>query len=312
MMRRCLVLGVNGQDGSYLAEALLRRGYQVTGIGRDAASRYVSSASAFRYVSCDLRDGDALARIVDATDPEFAFHFAAVHGASGFRYEELWRDMMAVNVLSLHVLLEHARRAARASMRVIYAGSAKIFPTPLMGVIDETTTARATCLYGIGKMASRDLIAYFRAHHGVKATNIVLFQHESPRRATQYLLPTIARAIRKAQNDPDHHTSIETLDFRIDWSDAPELMDIVIDIAERSDAEELVLASGKTWHARLAVEDLFAHHGLDMDRHLVESLPRSDPGPDFKVCLAKLEREIGRRPVKSLYQIFDSMLAAVN
>ena len=57
---------------------------------------------------------------------------------------------------------------------------------------------------------------------------------------------------------------------------------------------------------------LTVENDLDMDRHLVESLPRSDPGPDFKVCLAKLEREIGRRPVKSLYQIFDSMLTAVN
>lgn len=310
-MRRCLVLGVNGQDGSYLAEALLRRGYHVIGVGRDAFSRYVSGPF-FHYVSCDLRNLDALTRLVDEVDPDFSFHFAAVHGASGFRYEEVWRDMMAVNVSSLHVLLEHARRVARPDMRVIYANSAKIFPSPLTGVVDETTTTKATCLYSIGKMASRDLIIYFRTHHKIKATNIVFFQHESARRSNQYFLPKVARAVLQARADPDHRVNVETLNFRIDWSDASELMDIVGDIAEKSDAQEFVLASGKTWHARIAVETLFARYGLSMENHIIENLPFAEPGPDFRVSLTKLEQEIGRRPEKSLCQIFESMLAAMS
>jgi GDPmannose 4,6-dehydratase len=309
-MPHSLVLGVNGQDGSYLAEALLARGHRVTGIGRAAASRYVPPSSAFDYVKCDLRDCDAFARLLPAIDPDFAFHFAAIHGASGFRYEEVWRDMIAVNVLSLHVLLEYARRAARSRVRVIYAGSVKIFPAPLAGVIDEETPARATCLYGIGKMTSRDLIGYYRTQHGVNATNLVLFQHESPRRSLDYLLPTIAHTIDKSRSDREYRTTIKTLDFMIDWSDAAELMEIVAELAEKSDAQELILASGKTWNARVAVESLFTHYGLTLSRHLAESSARADPGPEFRVSLARLEREIGRRPVKSLYQIVDAMLVS--
>ena len=118
-MPRSLVLGVNGQDGSYLAEALLARGHEVVGVGREPASVYLAPSSAFRYVSLDVRDADALASLIAEVAPTQAFHFVAIHGASGFAYEALWRDMMAVNVLSLHVLLEYARTTA-PGMRIVY------------------------------------------------------------------------------------------------------------------------------------------------------------------------------------------------
>jgi nucleoside-diphosphate-sugar epimerase len=74
---------------------------------------------------------------------------------AGFTYEEAWRDMMRVNVFALHVLLEHARLRA-ADMTIVYAGSSKVFPTPLAGLIDETTEMRASCLYSVGELAARE------------------------------------------------------------------------------------------------------------------------------------------------------------
>lgn len=307
-MPRCLILGVNGQDGSYLAESLLRRGHEVVGIGRDAGSRHVPPSPVYRYECLDLRNADLLADLVKRVRPDHAFHVAAVHGASGFGYEAMWRDMIDVNVLSLHVLLEHARIAA-PEMRVIYANSSKIFPPPLAGEIAETSPVRATCLYGIGKIASRDLIAYYRAQHGVQATNLILFNHESPRRPPQFLLPTIARTIAAALEEPSYLTTVRSLDFRIDWSAADELMDIAVDIAERTDEGEFLLASGTTWHGRTAVDHLFARYRLDARRHVKETLPPSDPGPDFHVSLDRLERAIGRRPSKSIADIVDEMIA---
>ena len=307
-MQRSLVLGVNGQDGSYLAECLLRRGYHVTGIGRDPESRYISGSTRFRYVSCDLVKVEGLVHLINEIDFDFAFHFAATHGADGFRYEAVWRDMMAVNVNSLHVLLEHAR-LRRPRMRVIYAGSCKIFPPPLAGIIDEMTPARATCLYSISKMAARNLMAYYRSRHGVIGTNLVLFNHESPRRPRQYLLATVARAICDSQSNPRHQIKVKNLNFMVDWSDAAELMDLAVDIAERSEAQELVLASGTTLYGRAAVERMFARYGLDINQHVVESERSSDPPPLFQVSLTQLEREIGRRPVKTVDDIIDAMIA---
>jgi len=308
-MPRSLVLGVNGQDGSYLAETLLARGHEVVGIGREADSAYVSASPAFRYVCADLRDADALAEWVAEVAPDQAFHVAAIHGAAGFAYEALWRDMMAVNVMALHVLLEHAHTAA-TNMRIVYAGSSKIFPSPLSGVLDENSAVRATCLYGIGKIAARDLMAYYRAQHGIRSTNLILFNHESPRRPPEYLLPTLARSIAAAKQDKQHRTKIKTLDFRVDWGAADEFMEIAADIAEKTDEPEFVLASGKTWHAREAANSLFALHGLEAQRHLVETLPPGDPGPEFRVSLNRLEQVLGRRPQKDIGQIVNEMIAA--
>jgi GDPmannose 4,6-dehydratase len=311
-MSRSLVIGVNGQDGSYLAEALLQRGHEVLGCGRGEMSRYVKPVPGFTYEKVDLRDLASLEVLLQCWELDFAFHFAAVHGAAGFEYEEEWRDMMTVNVLSMHALLEHARRRAPA-MRILYGGSAKIFPAPLTGTIDEATPARATCLYSIGKIASRDLIFQYREKHGVAATNLVLFNHESIRRPPNYFLPTIARSIASAKTNPSFRSSVKTLDFWIDWSAADEFMEIAIDIAEQSNIAEVILASGKTWHGRAAVEHLFARHDLDFRNHIIETLPHADfgPGPEFHVDIGQLMKASGRRPMKSLSHVFDQMIDAV-
>ncbi|MDO8288329.1 MAG: GDP-mannose 4,6-dehydratase [Parvibaculum sp.] len=306
-----LVLGVNGQDGSYLAEALLRRGHQVVGVGRNTASRYIVPSSQFRYVDLDLRDGAALGRLASEVAPDFAFHFAAVHGSAGFQYEPVVGDMFATNVVALHVLLEHARLSSKP-VRVVYAGSSKIFPNPLEGVIDETTPARATCLYSIGKIAARDLIMQYRALHKVAATNLILFNHESSRRPLQFLLPTIANGILRAKTDPAFRLKVQTLDFRIDWAAADEFADLSVEIATRTDVDEFVLASGVTHHARAIVHGLFQQYGLDGETCIIEALARRDPGPEFRVSLERLEKAVGRKPVKSVPDIVADMVSAAD
>lgn len=308
-MPKALVIGVNGQDGSYLAEHLLRRNYQVVGCGRDDVSRYVLPAKDFTYQKIDLRDLESLAALVRRAAPDSIFHFAAVHGASGFVYEDTWGDMMKVNVLALHVLLDYARREA-PSVHILYAGSAKMYPPPLIGTINEETPARATCLYSIGKIASRDLIALYREQHSVAATNLVFFNHESVRRPPNYFVPTIARGIAAAEMDRTSRISVKTLDFWADWSAADEMMDFVVDIAERAYVPEVVMASGTTWHGRAATEYLFAQYGLDMRDHVVETLPPSDAGPDFHVDIGRLVGIVGRRPSTSLKEIVAPMISA--
>lgn len=304
-----LVLGVNGQDGSYLAESLIARGHQVVGVGRNQASRYVAPSTQFRYVNLDVMDHAALRRLIENVAPDFCFHFAAVHGSAGFEYEPLVAEMFATNVAALHVLLEHAR-LSKKPVRVVYAGSSKIFPAPLVGVIDEMTQARSTCLYSIGKIASRDLIAHYRSRHGVAATNLILFNHESPRRPPEFLLPTIARGIAEARRDPDSRLNVRTLDFWIDWGAADEFADLAVDIALKSEEGEFVMASGVTHHARTLVQALFAQYGLDGARFIVEALEPQDPGPTYRVSLARMERAIDRKPVKTVSDIVSDMLQA--
>ena len=308
-MPSALVLGVNGQDGSYLAQNLLARGYRVTGIGRQANSKYVPDDPAFTYVSCDLRETARLIGVLTQTRFDTVFHFAAVHGSSGFFYEPVWADMMAVNVLSLHAVLEHARLANR-NLRVIYAGSAKVFPAPFQGTINEKTTMQATCLYGIGKLAARDLMREYRNVHQIASTNLIFFNHESPRRPLNYFLQQITGVVAKAKLDPSTHHSVQTLDFYADWSAAEELMDIAIDVAEKSDDPEFVEASGLTVNAREAVTDFFACHNLNLANHISEKSHKSAPPEMFQVDISHLKTITGRKPRFGVQDIMEDMLRA--
>jgi GDPmannose 4,6-dehydratase len=230
-MARALVLGVNGQDGSYLAQALLTRGDQVVGVGRQAASRYVQDHPRFTYTAADLADERQVETLVHSVAPERIYHFAAVHGptGSGFAYEPVFADMLSVNVTTLQLALEYAR-THNPDARIFYAGSCKVFSSPFAGQIDEASPMQVSCLYSLGKLAARDLMRLYARDHGIQATNLILFNHDSPRRPADYLLPMLAQTIARAKVDPRHTLRVRTLDFWADWSAAEELMEIVADL----------------------------------------------------------------------------------
>jgi len=215
---------------------------------------------------------------------------------------------MAVNVGSVHTILEHARTKAR-DLRVVFAGSSKIFPNPLSGAVNEDTVARGSCLYSISKIASRDLLAYYRRCFGIPTTNLILFNHESPRRASDYVFPKLVDAIASVLAGSQQKSVIRTLDFKIDWSAADELMDIVVDIAQNSEEPELVLASGHTWDGQDAVRRLFAYYGMDWTRHIEVATSGSDVGPQFCVDLGRLSKAIGRVPKKSIFDIANDIMS---
>ena len=310
-MPTALVLGVNGQDGSYLAEALLARGYGVIGVGRQDGSRYVAPSAAFRYQSLDLTVTGPLGRLLAQCQPDMVFHMAAIHGASGFQYEPVWGDMMAVNVVSLHTVLEYAR-INNPQMRVVYASSAKIFGAQLRGELDETVPHQASCLYSIGKIASMELIQLYRRQHKIQAGSLILFNHESPRRPASYFIPIIAGSIAAAKADPSAKVQVKTLDFQTDWSSAKELMDIAVDVAERAPDQDFVMASGATWHGRAMVEAAFARHGLDYRHHVTETLPRQDPGPAFHASIARMGQCLNRQPQQTVLDVVDWLIADQN
>jgi GDPmannose 4,6-dehydratase len=306
-----LVLGVDGQDGSYLAEEFLHLGHRVLGVGRRSAPRFLPPRPGFRYASLDLADADALAALVAESQPDLAFHFAAVHGAvvAGFTYEASWREVIEVNVLALHVLLENARLSAKPE-RIFYAGSAKVFPQPWQGRLDERSPMAPTCLYSISKLAARDLMRQYAKDHGIRSTNLVFFNHDSPRRSADFLLPQIAAALRAADAGRCEPARVKNLSFHLDWSAADELMGLVADLASAAPVDEVVVASGRTVNARDAIAEVFRCRGHDMVRHVIETSPGGDPGPTFEVDISRLEAAAGRRPIKTLSDIIVAMSQA--
>jgi GDPmannose 4,6-dehydratase len=305
---RALVLGCNGQDGSFLVEHLLRRGYEVTGVSRQERPR--CNAGRFNYVALDLRRADALRDALDRLRPHLIFHVAAVHGEAGTRYEAIWQDMLAVNVGATHVCLEYLRtRCPQGGL--VYAGSAKVFGPAYPRLITERSRTRSSCLYTVAKNASRELIACYRRDHGIRASVLHLFNHESERRRENFFMPTLAHALDRALAGANSRIEIDTLQFHCDWGSAEEYMDIAIDVAERALGDDVIVATGRTWLAADLAREAFARRGLDYRSHLAERGGKSEAPRPFRVSVEKLAGLIGRVPALGALDVCEKMLAAL-
>ena len=302
--RTALVLGVNGQDGSYLAERLAHNGWHVVGTSRQAAARPELAGLLAAYHALDLTDTAALQQLLPAVQPDAIFHTAAVHGAAGFRYEDVWHSAHAVNTLSLHAVLDHAR-GARPGVQVVYFSSAKVFGELQGRVIDEATPRVSTCIYSITKNAAADLVQYYRARHGVAASVVWLFNHESARRPGPFFVPQVLDALAKSLADRRHKATLGSLDFWCDWGHAQEYMALLADGCDALRGQDVVLATGHTVWARDVVTELFAGAGLAVGDHITTATvqPRQ-LATAWRADVAKFERLTGARPTLSGVAVF--------
>ncbi|KFN39209.1 hypothetical protein KN63_02770 [Smithella sp. F21] len=309
-MNPVLVLGVNGQDGSFLTERLLSRGYKVIGLDRQTSSKYHIENNDFCYCQLDLCNAEALFAHLHNTRPDVIFHFAGVHGSAGTDYEPIWQDMLAVNTGSVQVLLEYLRIESPQS-KLIYAGSGKVFGPLYPRSITEQSEMSASCLYTITKMAAKDLIVYYRVHHGVNGSILFLFNHESERRPKYFFIPKIIDILANAVNDQNYIGSVDTLDFDCDWGSAEEYMDIVVDISEKVIGDDFILGTGKTWHARNFVETLFRDYDLNYKQHVLSTTHGAGLNSSiipYHVAIDKLESAIHRIPQRTIIEVCNTIL----
>jgi GDPmannose 4,6-dehydratase len=289
-----LILGVNGQDGSYLAEELLARGQDVTGAGRQAASRWVAP-SRFRYVTLDIADHLALDGLLDTLRPQVIYHLAAIHGPAGHAYEVLWHDTLAVNLASLHVCLEHLRTRTPGA-RLFYPSSLKAFGSHPPLSINEKTPRVSGCLYGITKNAAYDLIQYYRTHHNLWVSLGFFFNHDSPRRPENYFLSRLAARL-AAQRSGKEGPILATLDFWCDWGNSKEFMELVADMMQVQHPNDLIFATGRPVHAAALAGRLDRAAGLSGG-----SAPPADE-PPFRADVSRMVKVLGRAPRHGAFEV---------
>ena len=309
-----MVLGVNGQDGSYLAEELLRAGYTVIGVGRQRRASYTPASDKFFYVCQDLTDCVAMAELLRETRPDAMYHMAAVHGAAGFFYEERGVEVLQVNTVLVEILLEYLRKE-RGAATLTCAGSAKQFgETPSGAIIHEASPRSSECLYSISKNATNDLIRYYRNRYGLRAGMIYYWNHESSRRQSSYFIPILVNALAAAVSGEKGKTAIRTLDFLCDWGDAEEYMHLTRLLAETAPDRDVIMATGRTCSARNLAESLFSLFGKKMAEHMdcleITLQPESVlPPSHWKVDTSNLRRLIGKTPSVRIEDVCLRMLA---
>lgn len=294
-MLSSIVLGANGQDGSYLCELLAASGQRVIAVGRQSEFSLPSPAGDFRYVQVDLRDLESLRTVLFSECPDHVYHVAAVHGQSGYVYEDVVEDLFGVSVLSLHICLEYLR--GNDSARLFYASSGKVFGENPKQRITESSAKFAECIYSTAKIAAGHLVECYRRDHGIHAMIAYLFNHESPRRGPAYFVPRIARALANGMAGEGDPVTVRSLEFFADWGSAKEYMEMSVEAMNVGLEGDYIVSTGQAVWAAAAVERVFDSHGLDYRQWVQAPAPGVVAEEGYFVAdSSKLFDALSRRP----------------
>ncbi len=270
-----LITGVTGQDGSYLAELLLGKGYEVHGVVRRSSSFntgrldgiYQDPHDARRRLFLhhgDLHDGSALVSLLARVRPDEVYHLGAQsHVRVSFDQPTYTGDVTGLGTIRL---LE-AIRATGLETRFYQASSSEMFgaaPPPQ----SETTPFHPRSPYGAAKVYSYWMTRNYREAYGMFAVNGILFNHESPRRGETFVTRKITRAVARIKAGLQEHLYLGNLDAVRDWGYAPEYVEAMWRMLQADRPDDYVVATGTAYTVRDFVQLAFGHAGLDWQQHV--------------------------------------------
>jgi GDPmannose 4,6-dehydratase len=272
------VTGITGQDGSYLAELLLSKGYEVHGIIRRASTFNTSridhiyedpnqpGAKLFLHHG-DLSSTEWILNLIYNLAPDELYHLAAQsHVKVSFDIPEYTGDITGLGTMRL---LEAIRRSG-VKTRFYQASSSEMFgsaPPPQ----SETTVFQPRSPYAAAKVYAHWMTRIYREGYGLYATNGILFNHESPRRGETFVTRKITRGVASILAGREDALYLGNLEARRDWGYAPEYVEAMWKILQQDVADDFVIGTGETHSVREFVEEAFAYAGLDWQKHVKTS-----------------------------------------
>jgi GDPmannose 4,6-dehydratase len=281
MPRKALITGITGQDGSYLAELLLGKGYEVHGIIRRAStfntgrldSIYADPHSGQNRLFLhygDLSDASALARLLGKVKPEEIYNLAAQsHVRVSFDSPEYTTDITATGT----VRLLEAIRETGLKPRFYQASSSEMFGKVQQVPQTETTPFYPRSPYGCAKVYSFWITVNYRESYGLHASNGILFNHESPRRGETFVTRKITRAVAHIKAGLQKKLYLGNLDAKRDWGYAKEYVEAMWLMLQQDEPDDYVIATNETHSIREFLDISFNRVGLDWKQH-VEIDPR--------------------------------------
>ena len=280
-MKKALITGITGQDGSYLAELLLRKGYQVHGIIRRASSfntgrlqgiytdPHVEKNQLFLHYG-DLSDASALARLIGRIQPVEVYNLAAQsHVRVSFDSPEYTTDITATGT----VRLLEAIRETGIQPRFYQASSSEMFGRVREIPQRETTPFHPRSPYACAKVYAYWITVNYREAYGLHASNGILFNHESPRRGETFVTRKITRAVAHIRAGLQAKLYLGNLDAKRDWGYAEEYVEAMWLMLQQEQPDDYVIATGETHSVEEFLDVAFAHAGLDWHEY-VEEDPR--------------------------------------
>jgi GDPmannose 4,6-dehydratase len=321
MTKRALITGVTGQDGSYLTEFLLAKGYEVHGVMRRASlfntdridhlyhDPHLAGPRLTLHYG-DLADGTGLRRVLEVVDPDEVYNLGAQsHVKVSFDIPEYTAEIVAVGTLRLiEAVRDHVLHGGRP-VRFYQAGSSEMFgaaPPPQ----NERTPFYPRSPYGVSKVAAHWFAVNYREAYGLFICNGILFNHESPRRGETFVTRKVTRAVGRISQGLQNKLYLGNLEARRDWGFTGDYVEAMWLILQQPAPGDYVIATGKAHSVRDLVELGFAAAGLDW-RHYVEIDQRYFRPTEVEVLLGdatKAREVLGWRPRLAFSDLIQMMV----
>jgi GDPmannose 4,6-dehydratase len=319
-MKRALITGVTGQDGSYLAELLLSKDYEVHGIKRRSSSFNTARIDSvlpdwherdarLLLHFADVADSTSLIKLLYRLQPDEIYHLGAQsHVKVSFEIPEYTGDITALGTTRL---LE-AIRETGIKTKFYQASSSEMFGKASEVPQRETTPFRPCSPYACSKVYAYWMTVNYREGYGLFACNGILFNHESPRRGETFVSRKITRAVARIRAGTLKKLYLGNLEAKRDWGYAPEYVEAMWRMMQLDKPDDFVVATGETHSVREFVECAFEHAGLDWKEH-VEIDPRyfrPTEVDNLQGDASKAERMFGWRPKVKFHELVRLMVDA--
>ncbi|MBU6364671.1 MAG: GDP-mannose 4,6-dehydratase [Gemmatimonadetes bacterium] len=312
-MKTALITGITGQDGSYLAELLLAKGYRVVGVVRRSSTtpyeRIAHLVDRVELVSADLLDQTSLTDVVQATRPDEIYNLAA----QSFVQTSWTQPVLTGEFTALGVtrMLEAVRKAAPEA-RFYQASSSEQFGMVVETPQRETTPFYPRSPYGVAKVYGHWITVNYRESFNLFAVSGILFNHESPRRGLEFVTRKITDGVARIVRGLQGELRLGNLEARRDWGFAGDYVEAMWRMLQQDAPEDYVIGTGETWSVRQFCEAAFGCAGLDYRNHVVQDERFFRPAEvDLLVAdPAKARARLGWTPQVSFQGLVEMMVEA--
>lgn len=317
MAKRALVTGITGQDGAYLSQFLLEKGYEVHGVIRrsshrgveDHRLRWLGVADRLNLHDGDLADLSSLLRTVNDVQPEEIYNLAAQSFvASSWRQPLLTANVTATGVTNM---LE-AMRIGAPGARFYQASSSEMYGLIQEPMQSETTPFYPRSPYAVAKLYGHWITVNYRESFGLHASSGILFNHESPLRGVEFVTRKVTRTVAAIKLGQAQELRLGNIDAKRDWGHARDYVRAMWMMLQQEKPDDYVVATGVTTTVRDMCKIAFAHAGLDMDKHLIIDPAFFRPA-EVDVLLgdsSKARKALGWQPEIDLETMIKEMLDA--
>jgi GDPmannose 4,6-dehydratase len=315
-MPSALITGITGQDGLYLAELLLAKGYDVHGLirGQNNPRRDLVSTAVpdVRLHTGDLTDMSSLIRALRDSQPDEVYNLGAISFvAYSWQNAALTTDVTGKGVLTMLEAVRLHAGSDPASVRFYQASSSEMF-----GKVQETPQRETTLLwprspYGVAKVFGHYMTINYRESYGMHASSGILFNHESPRRGPEFVTRKISQAVARIHLGLQDELVLGNLDSRRDWGFAGDYVEAMWLMLQQDQADDYVVATGATHSIRDFVEAAFAHVGIEDWQRYVKQSPEFMRPAEVDLLIgdaSKAEQRLGWKPKVAFPELVSMMV----